>query len=247
MHADLAILGAISVVYASVLARARRRHAQQHEAALRAELVRAEANVQALRERLACAPLVRPPSREVRIWMDGAFDMMHYGHANAFRKGRALGTYLVVGINDDESITRCKGPPLLNNEERTAMVRACKWVDEVVPEVPYIMSEEYLRWVIQAHRIDFVVHGDDPCIVNGRDVYETAKAAGKYRSIPRTEGVSTTEIVGRMLLLSRGHHSPAFGPVRLGGPTDEFSLAPGPSKVNLSAEWTWAGSRGLGL
>jgi len=116
----------------------------------------------------------------------------------------------VVGVNDDESITQCKGPPLMCNAERIAMVEGCKWVDEVVPNVPYIMSDEYVRWVIQKFRIDYVVHGDDPCIVDGRDVYESAQRLGKYRTIPRTEGISTTEIVGRMLLLSRQHHS-SFG------------------------------------
>ena len=30
--------------------------------------------------------------KDIRIWMDGAFDMMHFGHMNAFRQGRALGT-----------------------------------------------------------------------------------------------------------------------------------------------------------
>lgn len=43
--------------------------------------------------------------KPVRIWMDGCFDMMHYGHMNAFRQGKALGTYLVVGVNSDETIT----------------------------------------------------------------------------------------------------------------------------------------------
>lgn len=56
------------------------------------------------------------PKEQIRIWMDGAFDMMHYGHMNAFRQARSLGTFLVVGVNDDESITACKGaPPVLNN------------------------------------------------------------------------------------------------------------------------------------
>ena len=34
-----------------------------------------------------------PPDKrgDIRIWMDGAFDMMHFGHMNAFRQGRALG------------------------------------------------------------------------------------------------------------------------------------------------------------
>lgn len=49
------------------------------------------------------------PNKEIRIWMDGAFDMMHYGHMNAFRQGKAVGTYLIVGVNNDESITQCKG------------------------------------------------------------------------------------------------------------------------------------------
>jgi len=43
-------------------------------------------------------------------------------------------------------------------------------------------------------------------IVDGKDVYASAKEAGKYQSIPRTEGVSTTDIIGRMLLMSKDHH-----------------------------------------
>ena len=39
-----------------------------------------------------------------------------------------------------------------------------------------------------------------------RDVYETAKKAGKFRTIPRTEGVSTTDILGRMLVQTKEHH-----------------------------------------
>jgi len=176
--------------------------------ALEQKLMQAEVRISQLRRKLAeLQTIPKNVSRaEVRIWMDGAFDMMHYGHANAFRQGRLMGTHLVVGVNDDESIAYAKGPPLMSEIERHAMVESCKWVDEVVPRVPYVMSEEYLRWVIQRYHIDYVVHGDDPCIVDGRDVYESAQALGKYRTIPRTEGVSTTEIVGRMLLLSKDHH-----------------------------------------
>lgn len=146
------------------------------------------------------------PAREIRIFMDGAFDMMHYGHMNAFRLARSLGTKLIVGVNSDESVIQCKGAPLLNDQERLTMVAGCKFVDEVVPGCPYIMNKEYLDYVIKKYKIDYVIHGDDPCIVDGKDVYESAKAAGKYQSIPRTEGVSTTDIIGRMLLMSRDHH-----------------------------------------
>jgi ethanolamine-phosphate cytidylyltransferase len=137
--------------------------------------------------------------------MDGAFDMMHFGHMNAFRLGRELGTHLIVGINSDESITECKGPPLMNNQERLTMVESCKFVDQVLPGCPYIMNKEYLDFIIREYKVDYVIHGDDPCIVDGKDVYATAKAAGKYMSIPRTEGISTTDIVGRVLLMSKSN------------------------------------------
>ena len=147
-----------------------------------------------------------PKKKEIRVWMDGAFDMMHYGHMNAFRQARALGTYLIAGINSDETITACKGKPVCNDKERCDTVRGCKWVDEIVEGVPYIMNDEYLLYVIDKYNIDYIVHGDDPCIVNGKNVYESAMKLGKYLTIPRTDGISTTDIVGRMLMMTCSHH-----------------------------------------
>jgi len=68
------------------------------------------------------------------------------------------------------------------------------------------MSREYLDYVIETYQVDYVVHGEDPCFVDGKDVYETAKQAGKFHTIPLTEGVSMTDIVGRMLLMTKEHH-----------------------------------------
>ncbi|TDH69600.1 hypothetical protein CCR75_002570 [Bremia lactucae] len=186
-----------------------KRHRRRRKV-LQNELDKAYRKVQELQDNMALMEVEEreaPPKEQIRIWMDGAFDMMHYGHMNAFRQARSLGTYLVVGVNDDESITACKGaPPVLNNEERIASVKGCKFVDEVEPHCPYIMNEEYLQRMIKKHRIDYVVHGDDPCIVDGKDVYESAQKLGKYRTIPRTEGVSTSDILGRMLVMHKTHH-----------------------------------------
>jgi len=162
---------------------------------LKRELRMAQAKLDYLNEKLS-----RPTEdyhahgekKEIRIFMDGAFDLLHFGHMNAFRLARSLGTHLVVGVNSDESITQCKGAPLMSDRERLTMVSSCKFVDEVIPDCPYIMSSEYLNWAIEKYKIDYVIHGDDPCIVDGKDVYEAAKAAGKFRNIPRTCGVSTT-------------------------------------------------------
>ncbi len=77
---------------------------------------------------------------------------------------------------------------------------------QVIPECPYVMDDDYLAMIFDKLKIDYVVHGDDPCIVDGKNVYQNAIDLGKYKTIPRTEGVSTTDIVGRMLLHSKEHH-----------------------------------------
>jgi ethanolamine-phosphate cytidylyltransferase len=118
-------------------------------------------------------------------------------------------------------------PPALLSASQS--IRACKWVDEVVENVPYVLNETYLSDVVFGqHKVDYVVHGDDPCLdADGNDVFATSKAAGKYREIKRTEGVSTTDLVGRMLLMSKEHHSrgtsPALSPASSPNPKAKHS------------------------
>lgn len=61
----------------------------------------------------------RKKKKPVRVYMDGCFDMMHYGHCNALRQARALGDQLVVGVVSDTEITVNKGPPVTPLEERS--------------------------------------------------------------------------------------------------------------------------------
>ncbi|KAI7888045.1 uncharacterized protein EV154DRAFT_519064, partial [Mucor mucedo] len=141
--------------------------------------------------------------KPVRVWVDGCFDMMHYGHANALRQAKAMGDILVVGVHSDAEIEKNKGPTVMNEQERYAAVAACKWVDEVVPDAPYNTTVECL----EEHNIDFCVHGDDiTTMADGTDCYQAVKDAGLYKECKRTVGVSTTELVGRMLLMTRDHH-----------------------------------------
>ncbi|KAI7756388.1 hypothetical protein M8C21_010964 [Ambrosia artemisiifolia] len=138
--------------------------------------------------------------RKIRVYMDGCFDLMHYGHANALRQAKALGDELVVGLVSDEEIVANKGPPVLSMEERLALVSGLKWVDEVIADAPYAITEEFMSRLFNEHKIDYIIHGDDPCLLpDGSDAYALAKKVGRYKQIKRTEGVSSTDIVGRIL------------------------------------------------
>ncbi|XP_050301744.1 ethanolamine-phosphate cytidylyltransferase isoform X2 [Anthonomus grandis grandis] len=140
--------------------------------------------------------------KQVRVWCDGCYDMVHFGHANSLRQAKALGDYLVVGVHTDEEITKHKGPPVFTEQERYKMVRGIKWVDEVVEGAPYVTTLETL----DKYNCDFCVHGDDITMTaEGVDTYHLVKSAGRYREVQRTAGVSTTDLVGRMLLLTRNH------------------------------------------
>ncbi|KAL8492767.1 hypothetical protein ACS0TY_024093 [Phlomoides rotata] len=138
--------------------------------------------------------------KRVRVYMDGCFDLMHYGHANALRQAKALGDELVVGVVSDEEIISNKGPPVLSMQERLALVSGLKWVDEVIPNAPYEITEDFMRRLFNEYKIDYIIHGDDPCLLSdGTDAYALAKKVGRYQQIKRTEGVSSTDIVGRIL------------------------------------------------
>ena len=154
-----------------------------------------------------------------RVYMDGCFDLMHFGHANALRQARAIASFastggkeggyvegaeeveLIVGLVSDEEILRCKGPPVLPEQERVKCVRAVKWVDDIIANVPYELTREFVEELFsEKYGIDCIVHGDDPCYLpDGTDAYAIPKALGKYREIKRTEGVSTTDLVARLL------------------------------------------------
>nr|XP_020043581.1 ethanolamine-phosphate cytidylyltransferase isoform X1 [Castor canadensis] len=162
--------------------------------------------------------------RAIRVWCDGCYDMVHYGHSNQLRQARAMGDHLIVGVHTDEEIAKHKGPPVFTQEERYKMVQAIKWVDEVVPAAPYVTTLETL----DKHNCDFCVHGNDITLtVDGRDTYEEVKQAGRYRECKRTQGVSTTDLVGRMLLVTKAHHSSQEMSSEYREYADSFGKCPG--------------------
>lgn len=50
-----------------------------------------------------------PNKKLIRVWADGCFDLMHWGHANALRQAKLLGDVLVVGVHSDAAILKNKG------------------------------------------------------------------------------------------------------------------------------------------
>jgi len=139
---------------------------------------------------------------EDRIWIDGCFDFFHHGHAGAMLQARRLGTELLVGLHSDEAILENKGPTVMNLKERIAAIEACRWVTRVVPHAPYVTQ---LSW-ISHYGCWYVAHGDDiTSDAGGEDCYRFVKRAGRFKVFKRTPMISTTDLVGRMLLCTKTH------------------------------------------
>lgn len=144
--------------------------------------------------------------------------MFHFGHAKALEQAKKAfpEVYLLVGgtflqlliylawslidlmyivCNDAETHKR-KGKTVMNERERYESVRHCRWVDEVIEDAPWIVTQEF----IDQHQIDYVAHDAEPYKSSeSGDVYAFVKAQGKFLPTQRTDGISTSDLITRIV------------------------------------------------
>ncbi|MCJ1475315.1 hypothetical protein MMC13_003977 [Lambiella insularis] len=139
-----------------------------------------------------------PKGRAVRIYADGVFDLFHLGHMRQLEQAKKAfpSVYLLVGVTGDAETHKRKGLTVLSGSERAETVRHCRWVNEVVPNCPWIVTPEFL----EEHKIDYVAHDDLPYGADeGDDIYKPIKEKGMFLVTQRTEGVSTTGIITKIV------------------------------------------------
>jgi rfaE bifunctional protein nucleotidyltransferase chain/domain len=148
-------------------------------------------DVAALIQRLA--PLRQHGGRVV--FTNGCFDLLHPGHVRYLAAARALGDALVVGLNDDASVTRLKGPerPILQAAERAEVLAALAAVDHVI-----VFAEDTPLALVTALRPDVLVKGADwaDADIVGAEVVRAA--GGRVERVALVPGVSTSELLRRI-------------------------------------------------
>jgi rfaE bifunctional protein nucleotidyltransferase chain/domain len=137
---------------------------------------------------------VRSEGKKV-VFTNGCFDILHPGHTRYLYAARALGDYLIVAVNSDQSARAIKGEgrPILSQKARTELLAALGCVDDVV-----IFDEGNPLKVIQYLMPDILVKGGDwkEDEIIGADVVK--KAGGKVVRIPYITEFSTTEILKKV-------------------------------------------------
>lgn len=115
----------------------------------------------------------------------GTFDLFHVGHLNVLRRAKELGDYLIVAVSSDEFNSQKGKTCFIKDTDRMAIVEAIKYVDKVIPETSWDQKIEDVK----KYDIDVFVMGDD---WTGK--FDFLKEYCEVVYLPRTEGISTTEI-----------------------------------------------------
>lgn len=126
----------------------------------------------------------------------GSFDLFHIGHLNILKQAKKQCDYLIVGVNSDETMYRCKNKwPVISFDERRQILEAIKYVDKVIKVECAGPGQKADDWQ-QRLDADVVFSGDDH--VNGNEWLELQRYkkqhGGKVVFFPYTNTTSSTLI-----------------------------------------------------
>ncbi len=129
------------------------------------------------------------------VFTNGCFDLLHVGHVHTLEQARAMGDFLVVGVNADVSVRALKGPerPLVGEADRARMLAAFACVDRVVlfPEATPVETLDLIRPAVHVKGGDYTGQR-----LPEQDTVE--RHGGEVRFVPFVEGRSTTSLLRRM-------------------------------------------------
>jgi D-beta-D-heptose 7-phosphate kinase/D-beta-D-heptose 1-phosphate adenosyltransferase len=132
------------------------------------------------------------------VFTNGVFDLLHPGHVDVLVGARRRGDALVVGVNNDASVKRLKGPdrPIRSEAERVYVLAALEVVDAIT-----LFEQDTPLELVRLLQPDVIVKGGDyaPDTVVGAT--EVRSRGGEVVIIPLTPGHSTTSTIERL----RGH------------------------------------------
>ena len=130
----------------------------------------------------------------VNVYVDGVYDLLHLGHHNQIANALTHGNRLFVGVLSDATVEAYKRRPVMTMDERAKAVAVCKGVFQVIknapcPGIPLEFIQKYNLHIV-CLSTEYDVEGDK--------YYEIPRKLGMTRVLPRTEGISTSDLIKRV-------------------------------------------------
>ena len=132
------------------------------------------------------------------VYVGMSADIIHKGHINLLNEAAKYGK-VVVGLLTDEAIESYKREPIINYDNRYIVISNLRQVDKVIKQETHDYTDNILTL-----RPDYVVHGDDwiqgQTEIRGKVISTLTEIGGELIEVPYTQGISTTEIIGKIKL-----------------------------------------------
>ena len=138
------------------------------------------------------------------VYLDGVFDLFHRGHLESLIKAKNIlndpdNTILLVGIVGDKDSTSYKRKPIINEEDRTEIIKSIKYVDNIICPCPLVVTMNFIK----NNNIDIVVHGfvSDEDRNKQKDFFKEIDENGYFKEIEYYSKTSTSEIIKNIKML----------------------------------------------
>ena len=131
------------------------------------------------------------------IYTDMVGDLFHSGHINLFKQIllKYPNSQIYVGLMADKDASSYKRKPILNIDERYEIISACKYVNQVFKNAPMPVTKEFIK----KNNIDKIIRANDMSEEKKKYWYQIPIDLGIYEEIEYTTGISTTNIINRIL------------------------------------------------
>ena len=129
------------------------------------------------------------------VFTNGCFDIIHRGHITLLNKAREAGDVLIVGVNNDNSIKKLKGPerPINNLEDRLTVLAGLESIDYLVD----FEEESPVQLIKQVHP-DVFVKGGNYTETSIPEAPLLKKLGCVVKIVPYIEEHSTTQIINKI-------------------------------------------------
>ena len=129
------------------------------------------------------------------VFTNGCFDLLHAGHVRYLARARSFGDCLVLGLNNDASVRRLKGPmrPINNEQDRAEVVGALKSVDYVV-----LFGERTAETLIAKVKPDVYAKGGDYTLDTLPEAKIVQSYGGRVEFIDLVAGRSTSNVIEKI-------------------------------------------------
>ena len=135
------------------------------------------------------------------VFTNGCFDIIHKGHIALLNKAREAGDVLIVGVNNDASVRKVKGPdrPINSLEDRITVLAGLQSIDYLIS-----FAEESPLHLIKTVHPDVFVKGAEYTETSIPEAPLLKKLHCTVKIIPCVEDISTTNIINRINDMNEG-------------------------------------------